>query len=294
MEQIVKGLKPNKMKKDEVAKYIFENQSDIVAYYIKKSYSKKFMGPINDLFKRMTHKKVPAALKLILKRAKKEDEIYLDPGFAVIINGFLEWVHRTDEANDLSEIIDEYYEVVDAILKKRAKKLGDSLDIDPDVIKEVLVIAPSKDYISDDKFVGYYSQKMLRKLYILASDTEKEVGITSTKQVRKLFKKLFGENLIDVIAVHVLLEKKEFIKNYNDKQMALWNIMTAFALETIEKQEKKHIAELLRYYAQRRANDDRKQRDAARRVSLVGINAEEYPRIAKVVAKMPEKVTKYL
>lgn len=294
MEAIIKGLKPNKMKKDALAKYIFDNQADIVAFYISKGFNKKFANLINSLYAKMGNAKFPEALKIILKKAKKDDEIYLDPGFAVIINGYLEYAHRAENANELTDIFDEYYDIIDRILKKRAKKLASDLDIDAEIIKELLVIAPSKEYISNDKYVGLYSQKMLRKLYILAQDTNRELGISTTKQVRKLFKKIFGEKLIDLIAVHVLLEKKEFIKGYNEAQLAVWNLMTAFALETIEKQDKKHISELLKYYASRRMNDERKQRDAARRISIATVNAEEYPRIAKVVSKTPDKIAKYL
>lgn len=294
MDKLIKAMKPNKMKKDELAKMIFENQADIVSFYINKGYNKKFKPVIDSLYSKMSCKKFPAALKLIIKRGKKDEDIFLDPGFAVIINGYLEYALRLENSDDMSEILDGYYDVIDSLLKKRAKKIADDIGIDADVVKEILVIAPSKEYISDDRFVGIYSQKMLRKLYLMAENTESEIGITTTKQVRKLFKKVFGEKLIDLIAVHILLEKKEYIKNYNEKQLAVWNLMTDFALETIEKQDKKHVGELLKYYAQRRSRDAEKGRDSARRISIATVNAEQYPKIAKTIDKMNDKVKKYL
>lgn len=294
MDKVIKAMKPNKMKKDELAKMIFENQADIVSFYINKGYNKKFKPVIDSLYSKMSCKKFPAALKLIIKRSKKDEDIFLDPGFAVIINGYLEYALRLENSDDMSEVLDGYYDVIDSLLKKRAKKIADDIGIDADVVKEILVIAPSKEYISDDRFVGIYSQKMLRKLYLMAENTESEIGITTTKQVRKLFKKVFGEKLIDLIAVHILLEKKEYIKNYNEKQLAVWNLMTDFALETIEKQDKKHVGELLKYYAQRRSRDAEKGRDSARRISIATVNAEQYPKIAKAIEKMHDKVKKYL
>lgn len=316
MEKLIRSMKPNKMKKDELAKIIFENQADIIAFYVKKGHDKRFKPTINLLWEKMSHKKFPAALKLIIKRSKKEEEIFLDPGFAVIINGYYEHLRVTkkDSCDDLTDIMSEYYDIIDSLLKKRSKKIGEAVDVAPDVIKELLVIAPSKDYISSDKFVGVYSQKMLRKLYMLAEPADSDIGLTTTKQVRKMFKKLFGEKLLDLIAMHILLEKKEFISKYNERQIAVWNLMTDFALETLESQKKDHIIELLKYYAVRRMDAERKMRgnksengdtqhksgncdeimDAARRISLTTIPAEDYPKIAKAVSKSSKKIKKYL
>lgn len=287
-----KGLK--KIKTGELAGLVYDYQDAIIGFYIKKSFSVKFKKQTDALFERMRHEKFAKAIGKILKRAKKDEGIVLDPGFAVVINGFIEYNQKAEvKADDAT--IEAYYEIIDKLLRKQAKKLAKDLDLDESVIKEVLVIAPNKDYISSEKYVGLYSQKMLRKLYVLAGQEGTELGLATTKQVKKLFTKIFGKNLLDVIAVHILLEKKEYIAKYSEPQIAVWNLFTRFALETIEAQEKDHIKELIKYFTSRRRSDENRQNDAARRISLIGLPEEEYPRICKIVNKIKdEKIKKYL
>jgi hypothetical protein len=179
-----------------------------------------------------------------------------------------------------------YDDAINKILKKRIKKVSKKLDLEKDIVKELLVIVPDKEAISDERFVGIYSQKITRKLYALAKDID--LGLDETKQVKKLFKELFDENLIEAIAANILLERKENIKNFNDKQTAVWNLMTSFALETIEALKKKDIRELLEYYIGRRQKDAEKGRDFARRVQLSQVS-EDYEKILSVVEDMSEK-----
>lgn len=295
MENFLKETKKmKKIKTGELAALIYESQDTIIADYIKKSYSPKFKDTLDKLYERMSDPKFPAAIKKILKRGKKEEDIKLDCGFAVVINGFIEYNAKAEHKVD-DEIISEYIDIIDKLLSKQAKKLAKSLDLDTDVVREILVVAPSKDYISNEKFVGIYSQRMLRKFYVMSANADKPLGLATTKQVKKLFAKIFGKDLLDVIAVNVLLEKREYMEKYNESQTAVWNLMTQFAVDVIESQDKKHVYELVKYYIDRRRRDDQHQRDAARRISLAGLPAEDYPRIAKAVSKFKNgKLNKYL
>lgn len=278
MKDFLKVCKPNKMDKNELAYLIYEHQGEIIEFYIKKNHIQKFNDVFAELYKKMNSKKFVKALKLILK----DDEMSLDCGFAVVIAAFIAKTCSNEDAS--AEIMEEYKAIINKLLKKRVKEIKSKTDIDPEVITELLIIAPSRDYISDDKFVGIYSQKMLKKLYYMASN--KELNIENTKQIKKLFKAIFGKELIDLIAINILLEKKETLKNMNEKQIEIWNLMTTFALEVIESQKKGHIIELLEYYCRRRFNDTKKQNDAARRIQLKSINAEQYPVTSKAVNKM--------
>lgn len=295
MEKLVRDLKKiNKMKKGDVASVIYDTQEETIKFFIKRSHNRKVQETtLAKLYKIMADEKFVKGLKAILKKGKKDKDIVLDPGYAVIINGFLEENNRSKLTED-TEILDGYYEVIDKLLLKKAEKIASKCDLDAKVVEELLLIAPSKEYISDKKFVGIYSQKMLRKLYILAQSAEENV-ITDTKQIKRLFKGIFDDkDLIDVIAINILLEKKEFIKNYNEKQVYVWNRMTDFALDTIEKRDKDVIKSYIKYYIDRRMSDERKGKDAARRINLKSVMAENYPKIAKVVSKLPEKAVKYL
>ena len=82
--------------------------------------------------------------------------------------------------------------------------------------------------------------------------------------------------------------------NYNEIQVYVWDRMTDFVLDTIEKRDKYVIKSYIKYYIDRRMSDERKGKDAARRINLKSVMAENYPKIAKVVSKLPAKAVKYL
>lgn len=274
IKELIKEFKPKKMNGDEIRDILESNQNEIVDFVIKDAHKQKFAELANELYIKLTNKKVAKALKKISK-----SEEGLDCGFAVVIANMFEKVHGMQDVEIEPEVNEIYIGIIDKVLKSRIKDVNKKLELDPEVIKELLIITPDVGYISSPKFVSFYSQKMLRKLYMLAND--KDINITEAKQVKKLFGKLFGKDLLDVIAIHILLEKKEFMKNFKANQTALWNVMTTFALETIEKQDKEHIVELLEYYCELRKKNAQNNRDGARRIQLAEINVEEYPRIAK-------------
>jgi hypothetical protein len=283
--------KPKKMRTGDLAELIYDNQDSIVDFYTKKSHLKNASDTVNELFNKMACENFVKALNKI--RKSKDEEVQLNIGMVVIIAGFIERRHKDAEMPE--GLIESYKELINKLLKSRIKEVNKKLNLDEDLIGDLLIIVPEKSYLPNDKVVGIYSQKMLRKMYILSQD--KDLGIDNTEIIGKIFKKLLGKKMLDLIAINILLEKKEFLKNFNDKQQAIWNLMTKFALETIESQDKKHIGELIEYFASRRMKDERNNRDAARRISLTSIDAEQYPKTAKVVskfAKSKSNIEKYL
>lgn len=292
MKEFLKGLKKiNKMKTGEVAAVIYENQDRLVDFYTKKAHLKESTEVINELFDKMSNEKFVKALNKI--RKSKDEEVKLNIGMSVIIAGFIEKKHNDENVSE--ELIESYTDLIGKLLKNRIKEVNKKLELDNDLIADLLLIVPEKSYIKNHKIVGIYSQKMLRKLYILSQ--EKDIGINDIKTVKKIFKRIIGENMYDLIAINILLEKKEFLKNFNERQQAIWNLMTNFALDVIESQDKKHIAELIEYYVSRRKRDARNERDAARRISLTAIDAEQYPKTSKVISKMTKAnsdIEKYL
>lgn len=302
IREFIDGLKMKKMKAGEIAEDIVYIQSNLVGFYIAHAHKVANADLVKELHEKMIHPKFPKALTKIMKAAKKESGFEpLDLGFAVIIAEFLEKNRNNENLTD--EVKTEYADIINELLKKRSKKIAKKSDVNIDVVKELLVITPDVGYISNDRFVGIYSQKMLRKLYYFANKVD--TGIKDIDQIKVLFEKIFDngddeeKSLLDLIAVNILLEKKENLKAYTDEaQIKMWNLMTDFALNTIENQKKKHIAELVEYYCKRREADAKKERDSARRINLNTINAEQYPKFAKVVAKFSENgkpaLTKYL
>ena len=294
MEKFIKQCKPNKMKKEELAKWLYEHQTEMISFFIKKGFYKDQQPLVMSLYSKMEHEKFPKALKYIIKKGKKDEnsDIRLEPGFAVIINGFLENVNRKEDKDMFADLCEEYTEIIEKILGKKAKKIAKDTDIEKDIILEVLSIAPSEEYIKNEKAVAFAVQKILRKLYALAKDAD--LGIEKTSQFKKMFSKVFNKELLDVVAINILLERKEHSKNYNETQLNVWNKLTDFALETLEKQKKGHILELLKFYAKRRMMDEKNKKDAARRMVLVTLPDDVYPNINKALKKLNERTLKYL
>ena len=285
MKNFVKELKIKKMKTSELAAFIADNQKELIDFYIKEGHRAKNAEIVKELFSKMINEKFPKALNKIIKASKENGE-GLDCGFVVIITGLLERCHDNEALTD--ELKAAYYDIICKVLKSRTKKIAKKVGMDETIVRELLMITPDVGYISNDKFVGIYSQKMLRKLYLMVN--EHDVGLTTVEQVETLFKKLFGKKLVDLIAINILLEKKEYIKNFNEKQLTIWNLMTEFALTYIDGQKKDHIVELIEYYCSRRRADKNKNKDAARRINLLEqVDAEKYEKLAKVISKFEKK-----
>ena len=291
MKKVIESLKMGNMSTSEIAYLIDENQHDLIEFYIKHGFRTKNADTLNALYSKMLKPKFAKALKKIVK---SEDGAGLNEAFVVIINGFIEKNHNNENMD--AELLENYTWIINKLLKSRMKDIRKSVELDKDIIKELLVIVPNQECVSSEKATGFYSQKMLRKLYIISKD--KETGIDSTKTIKKLFKNIFGKKILDLIAINILLEKKEYMKNFNETQIATWNLFTEFALELINGEDKKHIDELLSYYCGRRKSDDGRGRDAARRISLTSIDEEKYPVLAKRISKFSksekENITKYL
>ncbi len=225
----------------------------------------------------------PKFAKALLRLTKTQDDYPVALGTATIIADFLEKRHR-----DLDEeIVEQYSTAVDRILKKRIKKLTKKLGLETDLIKELLVVVSEPEAISDPRFVGIYVNRILRKLYALAKDNE--LGLEDVKTVKKLFKAIFGEDLLNDVAINVLLERRDIIRNFNENQKAMWNLMTNFALDVLESNKKKELKEFIEYYVMRRAKDASKQRDSARRIQFAQISEEDYPKLHAVAEKLSEK-----
>jgi len=280
--------KMRKMSKGEKVELLSDNASAIVSFYIKKAYREQ--DNVTALFDKMEddrEKFAPTLIKM-LKEAKKEERD-IDLGLASVIGDFLE--KRSPKLTQ--ENIDLYADAVDQILKGRVKKVNKKLQLDKGLIKELLVIVPDKDYVSDVKYIGNYVGRILRKLYYITKDDE--IGITTVKTLTKLFKELFDEEMLPAIATAILLERKSSMGNFNDKQIAIWNLLTDTALTIYNKLDKDVLIDQIENYVKRRVWDAEKGKDFARRIQLDQL-PEDYDKISKVVKKLSskEKTKKYL
>lgn len=270
-KQVKEFLNEFKLKKnkEQLVPILADYLVDIEDYYFKKGH--KDRETVEKLFEKMNNKKFVKCLKVLQK------EEILDEGVPVIITNFIE--RKGSELDE--ELVNDYIKVVNKILKEKVKKLSEKLGIEKDIVKDILVVVPGDDYI-EDRIVGIYVGRVCRKLYILAKN---DLNL-NIKQIKKMFKFLFKEELIYDVAVQILLEKKEYMKNFDEKQIAIWNTLTDFALKTLNNLNKNELREKIVRYCKRRSNDER---DVARRVSLSQIDKDSYPTLYKVVNKLKEK-----
>ena len=287
MKNFIKDLNIKKMSASELACVIDENQKEFADFYVKNGFKAKNAEMINSLYEKMLSPKFVKALKKVAKNGSEDGGSWsgLDYGFIVVINGFIEKNHKNEALSE--ELLADYTKIINKVLKSKINSIAKDVNIEKDIVKELLVVVPDKSCVNSPRAAGFYCQKMLRKLYIISAD--RNIGLEKTKNVKILFQKLFGKKLLDVVAVNMLLEKKEFMKGFNENQTALWNLITDFALDYINNQDKDHITELVEYYCDRRKSDSDRNRDSARRISLMHIDQEKYPALAKRIRKFTKE-----
>lgn len=279
VKDFLKEWKPSQLKnlsKEDRAYLLYDYLGTISEFYIKRAH--KAQTEVNELFDRMENKKFAKALQTLLKMKK-----FVEPVIATIIADFLEKRH----ASISPELLQTYRELISKILKKRVKDVVKATNskgagAEP-LFEELLVIVSEPTAVSNPRFVGIYVNKMANKLYAL---TKGDFMLPDTETVSKMFQELFGKEMMNDVAVALLLERQDRMKTLNDDQKETWNGLTVFALEQLESNKKKELAEVIKYYNKRRANDHSKGRDSTRRVDLTALSAEDFPRLNKVIDKL--------
>jgi hypothetical protein len=279
--------KIKKLGKEERIDFLREEMPGVAEFYIRKGHHEQ--DKVQKIFDKLSDEKFVGVLNKWIKEAKDNDE-EIDIGIVTLITDFLE-----KRSNNLDEdTVSKYVSAIDKILKKKVKKLSGKLDLDKDFIKELLVVLPDESYASEGKYIGFTVQRMLRRIYLISKDND--ICLKDTKQLKKLFKALFGSEMLGWVAINILLERKENMKQFNNKQLDVWNLLSNFALDTLNDMEKDDLKEFISFYADRRAKDAEKNRDSARRIQLSQVSQDDYGRIAKAVCRLSEKdkVKKYL
>lgn len=274
-KELLKDLKPKYLKdmsKKDLGYFLYDHQNEIIDFYIKKGH--KNPTEVNELFERMLDPKFLKGLKQIYKNGDK-----IDVGFAVVIGDFIRLNHQA-----YPDLTLEYRELLTKILKKRIKQVKKKTGAPEEFLVELLVVIPSPEVVSNPRFLGIYVNKVARRLYALTKDPE-GFALPELEYVRALFAGLFGEAMMNEVAVSLLLERKEYIRHYNADQIKTWNVLTALALDQLESNKKKDIDTLMENYENRRKSDAKRNKDTARRIQFDQIVEEDYPKITKVYKK---------
>lgn len=290
MKRFIKEYK-NKFGKEERLDYLAENLDRMVNFYVRRGRNEQEV--IAEAFKKMNNMKTAKAFKKLAKLNKKDGE-FLPVGLPVLLYAFVENIFQVAKSDEEKEILSVYSDTIDLLLEKKIKKMVKKTGCTEALAKELLVKVPDKQFAPNEKSVAVATYRICGTLYRLV---EKPDFIDTTdgkhKNVqlyRNIFKFLFEEDLVSNVAVNILLENKINSKDFKTKQKDVWNALTIFALSEIEGFNKKVIKELVKYYGDRRMNDDKKGRDQARRIVLSqNIDKEAFPKLSKVVEKLSDK-----
>lgn len=283
MKQLIadwKGKKAQKMSKEERIESVYSNLSGITRFYLTKSHNPKFNDQYNELLDVMAQPKFIKAIKGILK-GDYETNVSLAP----ILAALYERRHKSID-EESAQIIQD---CISKILKKRIKEVTDATGINKDLATDLLIAIPEPEYVHKVEMIGIYVRAVTKRIYINCAEEVVDV-IKETKSAKKLFNALFGKGTAVRIAMALLLERKDTIKNATNTQLEAWNLLTAYALDVIEKGSKKEIkAALKELYIEARKADHEKGRDVARRIVLTSVSDEDYPNIAAAVSDLAEK-----
>jgi len=277
VKDLLKEWKPKKMDKDERIRVISDNLSDLTTFYIRRGFKEQDI--VTVIFEKMMDLKFAKTLKKVIKDNGDNNDLTV----VVLLYNFLERNHGKID----SDVNDIYCGIIDDLLKKKVKKLRKKItDLDESTIKELLAIMPDKAMVENERIVGIYVQRIIRKLYALSKESELKLD---NKTLKKLFMSLFNEDFINTVVMEISLERKDVIRHLDDKQMVVWNILTNFVLSYLEEMKKKEIKQRLSYYIDRREKDDKRGKDSARRIQFTQISSETYPKVSEVISDMKNK-----
>lgn len=283
VKEVVKDWKKNvrDQDKNDRTRFVYDELPDLVRFYLRKAH--KEQDTVAQMFDMFKDKKFAKAIKEILKT---DDYNPIEVSAATMLGDFL-----VTSGSDLDEkTLEIYSDAIKKILKKRTGKVVKKSGLDPDVAQELLLVIADPEIIGDPKFLYIYMQRLLKKLYAIARD--RDLGLDSTDKFKGLFKVLFGGDMLPHVPVHILLEPKHIMGKFNENQISVWNGLTAFALEYLEKQakdDKDGVRDALKSYTDRREFESNKGRDSARRINLQSLTEEDYPKLAKIISKVADK-----
>lgn len=284
-----KSLK--KMSKSERLELVSLAVPNIINFFKKDS---RFQPELTaQLLSRLENEKIAKAFSKLAKDGVLEMEIapFLYEFMSINVNKSS--TMEGEEKESLLSLVNIYLEALSNILDKRAKKMVKKTNVNKDFALELLRIVPTRDYVTDKKVMGIYVGKITRKLYseVLGENHIVDAATDATVSLYKdIFKFLFDGDLLTIIAINILLEYKDNLKNMQESQKAVWNALTEFALTELNECKSGEIKELITHYIERRKNDHNKNKDQARRIVLSEyIDANEYSKLAKVVDKMKGK-----
>lgn len=268
-----------------------DNMMDIVEFYVLKGHNKKHADTVNKLYHVFASERF---IKTIEKMTKKKSEYRLIPELAVVFSDLVD--KRSKELGE--EKVEFYVGVVDKLLKPRVKEIAEKVQLPKELITETLVVLPDTRLV-DEKYVPIYVNKALRKLYVLANMLGKEtIENISTKDLKKLFKQVFGKDNFNDVLLSIATERRDFVRNFNEVQLLMWSKLSDLLLSELLDMKKKSIKNFMYDYIDKREMAVKRNNDFARRIDFLGLENEEgmekIYNVAKSIVEKDDKLEKFL
>lgn len=300
-----------KMDKDEGYETFLRELPDLVKYYFRNLIvGKEELAVLHERMASLKH-----YARYVKHACKTEETNPFPDGFAFIliefIQKFSEKVQDADEDDDLQKVLNIYSKALEKMCKKTAKNISKELDIPKNIAIDLAVIYPGDALNKHNAWV--FNRELVRRLFQLqkfccvsetdktsdktASDKTTEVkavdsryepfDFANKKLIKKLFKGFFGkdEEILERVYSNLALEKVAVTKYYTDSQKKLWDTITEWLVEAIEKLPVKSVKRILDFYIQKRNRDN--DTDSKRRLTLSELEYDNAPKL--VTLTNPDK-----
>ena len=299
-----------KMNKDEGYNTFLQELPDLVKYYFRNLIvGKEELAVLHERMASLKH-----YARYVKHACKTEERNPFPDGFSFIliefIQKFSEKAENVDEDDDLQKVLDIYSKALEKMCKKTAKNISKELDIPKSIAIDLAVIYPGDALNKHNAWV--FNRELVRRLFQLqkfccvtetaeasktADGKKSEIksvdsryeafDFANKKLIKKLFKGFFGkdEEILERVYSNLALEKVAITKHYTESQKKLWDTISEWLVEAIEKLPIKSVKRILDFYIQKRNRDN--DTDSKRRLTLSEIKYDDAPKI--VTLSNPDK-----
>lgn len=286
----------------EVEKYerynmVGENINDIIDFMLDKNKDNALRERAEKL---ITSKKFAKTLKKVVK--KREFDISLNLIFVLSTLLAEMDVDEKEGKSDDKEVEDSFLYIIETMMEKKVKKISSKTGLPKQIVINLILECPESLEEAPTGRMYYFINRLIKKFYMIPtilSTSEDTVDYTNIDQFIKLVKLLIGSSKIKNFAVNILLEPSKRMESITSEQAPVYNLLTDMALNILndikKKDEIKETIEKL-YIKQRIYADSKDYKDTKRRLSLLMIDGEKYPKLSKAIKELAsnEKNKKYL
>lgn len=274
--------------KDNRKNLLHQYSSSIFKWVVERGHKQR--NVLDELCELMSNVKVAKTLKKLIKEYNSneyfedsEDKIGIE--FVVVINEILTRLKQDDEAYII------YYQIATDLLESRVEKMVKRAKISEKLAMNLLLIVPKPEIVLRDNIVGIYVNRVVRRMYSFAYNTEDYTGLPEdTESLKVIFKMLFGKARLDEVVTSLALERRP-VQNNNqgESYKRLHSLITDFVLEYYEGMKPKKLKEQLLNFVDRRIKDREQKRDGSRRFQPSTLNKADYENIHKTIKKINKK-----